>query len=230
MENSNVVNDTPQAVVEPANTETPETSGTETVTTEEGAKSGAAPRTQSKSENRSYAEMRRAKEASEASLSSLMSGLKKMGFEGENPEAVLEHIEAKNRNVTVQQLRAEKQAQADAVKNDPRYKAMEQQLIEGRMKEDLAAIQEIDPSVQSLEELGEDFAKLIAAGVSAKVAYNACAESKKPASKPASPGPIGQTDNKEAEYYSSKELDALTKKDLEDPKIFAKAMASLKRL
>lgn len=228
MENSNVTSGTQQTVVESASTDVNETSGTGTVTTDTGTNTDPAPRNQSKSENRSFAEMRRAKEASDASLSSLVAGLNRMGFEGGNPEEILEHLEAKNRNMTVQQLRADKQAQADAVKNDPTYKAMEQKLIEGRMKEDLAAIQSIDPSVQSLDELGEDFAKLIAAGVSATVAYNAVKT--KTAPKPANLGPIGQSDNKDSEYFTSEQLDALTEKDLEDPKILAKAMASLAKL
>lgn len=228
MENTNVVNDTQQAVVEPANTDVTEPSGADTATADKSTKADSATRNQSKSENRNFAQMRKAKEASDASLANLIKGLNNMGLSGNNPEEILEHLEANNRNMTVEQLRADKQAMADAVKNDPAYIALEQQLIEGRMKEDLAAIQTIDPSVQSLDQLGEDFAKLIAAGVSATVAYNAVTANTAP--KPASLGPLGQSDNKEAEFFTDEQLNALTKEDLKDDNIFKKAMASLKKL
>lgn len=43
--------------------------------------------------------------------------------------------------------------------------------LERCMEEDLAAIREIDPKVEGLEELGSEYVELIRAGVSAPIAY-----------------------------------------------------------
>lgn len=105
-------------------------------------------------------------------------------------------------------------------------------LVDDKMSSDLKKIQKLDPSIKSLESIGGDFAKLIQNGIDASVAYIAvkrAAEGARP-KRPPMPGAIGVTEKTTGEFFTSRELDRLTSKDLENPAIFKKAMESLKRL
>lgn len=105
-------------------------------------------------------------------------------------------------------------------------------LIGNKMSSDLEAIQKIDPSITTLSGLGEDFIGLIENGIDAKVAYSAVKKANEGGFTPSLPvtGAVGNTEGSSTRYFTSKELDRLTKKDLENPKIFKKAMESLKQL
>ncbi len=228
MNNTNVVNDTPQAVVEPAQDAAvnsdiaPETSG-------ESVTSDPATRKQSKSENSNFAKMRKELAQKDQETQKLLAGLGNLGIKGSTQE-ILEQLEAQKRNITVDELREENKKIHDAVKNNPEYQAMAQQLIEHGKREDLRVIQQLDESVQSLDELGEEFYKLRAAGVSPVVAYNAVKQSQVKPKLPDNIGPVNNSGNAESEFFTSEQLDRLTPKDLENESIFKKAMRSLKRL
>ena len=103
--------------------------------------------------------------------------------------------------------------------------------ISQRMQEDLRTIQSIDPNIKSLDELGEPFGKMIAAGLDAKEAYYAtlAINSKE---KVFAPSPIGRvSDNRiERDYYTSEEIDNLTDEELDDPVIWEKVMKSMSLL
>ena len=105
-------------------------------------------------------------------------------------------------------------------------------LVDSRMKADLDAIRQIDPSVNDLESLGGDFLRLIENGVDAKVAFSAvkAASEGSLSRRPPETGAVGVSEEAQGEFFSSKELDRLTPRDLENPLIFKKAMKSLKRL
>ena len=64
----------------------------------------------------------------------------------------------------------------------------------------------------------------------AKTAYLAIKGSNLPSPKPTDIGSVGNAAGTDDGYYTSTQLDKLTSKDLEDPKVYAKAMRSLKRL
>ena len=100
------------------------------------------------------------------------------------------------------------------------------QAVERQMAEDLALIRVMDPEVSSLEELGEDFAALIAAGVSAPVAFAAIRESKR-ASLPPSMGAVDVGSVGEKTFYSPEEVDKLTSSQLADPSIWARVRESM---
>lgn len=229
-ENINVVNDTPQAVVEPASELETDTGGAVTETSEDGAKAGSAPRTQSKADNRAAASMRRAKEAAEAQNKLLRDGLAKLGFSGEDPQDILDAVNAKTNNTTVEEIRRQRDETSKAVENDPRFKAMEELVIEARLAEDIKSIQEIDPSVKSVDDLDTRFFTLRKNGIDAKTAYLAIKGSNLPSPKPTDIGSVGNAAGTDDGYYTATQLDKLTSKDLEDPKVYAKAMKSLKRL
>lgn len=229
-ENLNAVNDAQQTAVESAQ-DSSVISGTEQGTPERSANAGAAPRTQNKSENRSYAQLRREKESAAATVSQLISGLNALGLEGNTPEALLEQLEAKNAKVSVEELRRQKSEAAAAVRNNPEYKDLENRVMEFGKKEDLRELQSIDPRLSSLDELGEDFVRLRAAGIAAKTAYFAVKQSAAPKTqKPQSIGAVNDGGGAESEYFTSEQLDRLTKKDLENPKIYEKAIRSMSHL
>lgn len=229
-ENINVVNDTQQAVVEPVTEPVSENSGTDAETSAPGADAGAAPRAQSKADNRAAAAMRRAREAAEAQNKLLRDGLAKLGYSADDPQDILDSIEAKTKNTTVEEIRQQRADAQKAVENDPRYRAMEQRLIQAGLAEDLKAVQEMDPSVKSVEDLDTQFFTLRKNGIDAKTAYLAIKGAKTETPKPASIGSVGGSADADDGYFTSEQLDKLTSKDLDDPKIYKKAMRSLGKL
>lgn len=103
--------------------------------------------------------------------------------------------------------------------------------IDRLMQEGLRDIQVIDPSVKSLDELGEDFGKFIAAGLTSTQAYWAC-KAQEQNEKVQPPSAIGRVDDSHAEreYFTSEEIDNLTDEDLDDPVIWEKVMRSMEKL
>ena len=96
------------------------------------------------------------------------------------------------------------------------------------MARDLERIQSEDGSVCELHALGEEFIKLIENGIDALVAFRAVKCSCK--KQPEIIGAVCSDSGHESEYYSSRELDRLTAKDLENPAVYKKAIQSLKKL
>ena len=113
--------------------------------------------------------------------------------------------------------------------------ALQEQLTDAEitrlMQEGLREVQELDPNIKSLEELGESFVHFIASGLDTKEAYWATLARNRD-ERVYAPDAIGRVaDTKsERDYFTSEELDALTDEELDDDKIFAKAMRSLERL
>ena len=98
--------------------------------------------------------------------------------------------------------------------------------IQRQMEEDLAAIRQMAPEVVSLEELGEEFATLIAAGVSAPVAYAALQQAKQ-GSVPPTMGAVNGESRGEKAFYSPAEVDALSPAQLADPGVWARVRESM---
>ena len=105
-------------------------------------------------------------------------------------------------------------------------------LVNDMMSRDLETIKKLNPDITGLESLGEDFLRLIESGLDAKSAYTALygATDGKGYATPPKLGSVGGLGNHESRYFTSRELDRLSLSDLENPKIFKKAMESLKRL
>lgn len=103
--------------------------------------------------------------------------------------------------------------------------------VERLMRDDLKAVQAIDPSIKSLDDLDESFVKYRTAGLSASEAYWAL-KSHEQSSKVKAPPAIGRVaDTKvERDYFTSEEIDALTDEQLNDDKVWEKVMRSLERL
>lgn len=101
--------------------------------------------------------------------------------------------------------------------------------IEQRMAEDLRTIQGIDPTVKSLDDLGESFINYISAGLDATDAYYASLlkDQKEKVYPPSEIGKISDT-KIDRDYYTSEELDNLTDEELDAN--WDKVMRSMKRL
>ncbi len=128
---------------------------------------------------------------------------------------------------------AKEQAVRKAVMEHPLVKEAMSLLEEDRFRKDLRLVREAYPGLtaQSPKDIGEIYCRLMASGqVDPVVAY----EAQLAADRRKNPVPEDMVSAKSAGgaalYYSSQELDRLTEKDLKDPDIFRKALASLSKL
>ena len=101
-----------------------------------------------------------------------------------------------------------------------------------KMEEDLKKIRKIDPKIRSLDDLGEDYFSLVRSGIDGLAAFLAIKGMKDMAKSPLPPaiGPINAKTNEEREFFTNSELDSLTGKDLDNPRILQKAIKSLSKL
>lgn len=132
----------------------------------------------------------------------------------------------------IDELRSKLSGLSDISRLKEQNKRYLDELIKNKMESDLKSIQRLDPSVTDLESLGDEFLRLIENGIDASVAFSAVrkATEGKVTPKPPVTGAVGRSESPKNKFYTSKELDRLTAKDLENPAVFRKAMESLKML
>lgn len=166
------------------------------------------------------------------------------GYKG-SPDEVRDMLIANDRGISVEQLRAERAAdvakQRALVENDPEYKrAIEENkhlqdvLVQDRMAKDLQMLKAAYPDLkaETVDDLGEDYAKLIGLGWSAKEAYEGSlartrANMKTP---PPSTGPVKSQVPADKEFYTPEEVDRITREDLKkDPTLMDKIKRSMAR-
>ena len=179
-----------------------------------------------------FAEMRRQNQALEHSNRMMMEALQRY-FDGETAEELSinanayaeqrdpeEYRQEWDRNQEFERLQAENQTLQDQLINAE---------VDRLMREGLREIQEIDPNVKSLDELGDKFSNFIRAGLPTKEAYYAT-KAMELKEKVYAPDAIGRvSDSKvERDYYTSAELDALTDEEMDAN--WDKVMRSLGRL
>ena len=178
-----------------------------------------------------FAEMRRQNQQLEREARMMREALSTY-FEGETAEELSINANAYAQQRDPDEYRKEWEKQQDYERAILENETLKEQMLElevdRRMESALRTIQEIDPSVKSLDELGNSFVNMIAAGLSDKEAYYAtlAMNSKE---KVFAPSPIGKvSDNRvERDYYTSEEIDNLTDEELDDPKIWEKVMKSM---
>ncbi len=109
-----------------------------------------------------------------------------------------------------------------------KYKALAVQKIKENILDEIKK-EYNDVKILSVDELPKEFHKLVGAGVSPVVSYKVILESEaaKKDKEPASMGAINTNSEKEKEFYSSAEVDKLTKKQLSNPKIMNAVMKSM---
>lgn len=213
-----------QEVAEPETAEDPVTE------TEEPESSGSGKTEQ----DAAFAEMRRANQQLEREKQQMMAALSRY-FDGETPEDLSinamayadqrdpdEYRQEWEHNQEFEQLRADKEDLEAELLNLK---------VEKLMQDGLRDIQAIDPNVKSLDELGDSFLKFVSAGLTSTEAYWA-SKAQTLKEKVIAPSAIGKVSDSKAErdYFTSEELDNLTDEELNDEKIWAKAMRSLERL
>ena len=166
-----------------------------------------------------FAEMRRQNQQLEREAQMMREALSRY-FEGETAEELSINANAYAEERDPDEYRVEWERQQDyerAMRENEELKdKMLEMEIDRRMRDGLREIQEIDPNVKSLDELGESFIHMIAAGLSNKEAYYATLAMKSK-EKVFAPDPIGRvSDNRiERDYYTSEELDNLTDEELD---------------
>ena len=166
-----------------------------------------------------FAEMRRQNQQLQREAQMMREALSRY-FEGETAEELSINANAYAEERDPDEYRREWEREQDyerAIKENEelRNKMLDMQVDE-MMRSGLREIQEIDPSIKSLEELGESFGKMIAAGLTSKEAYYATLAMNNK-DKVFAPDPIGRvSDNRiERDYYTSEELDHLTDEEMD---------------
>lgn len=89
--------------------------------------------------------------------------------------------------------------------------------VERLMEQGLAEIQQIDPEVKDLTDLGADFPKYIAAGLSSTDAYFAV-KAKEAKTKVNPPKPVGRVNNNskaQSDYFTKADVDAMSDEEIE---------------
>ena len=181
-----------------------------------------------------FAEMRRANQALERKLKMATDALSRY-FEGEDVEELSINANAYAEERDPDEYRQEWEKAQDyeraLAENEELREAMLEMEVERRMQEGLREVQEINPSVKSLDELGESFAHMIEAGLSTKEAYFAAMQMEGK-EKVLAPDAIGRVSDNRAErdYFTSEEIDRLTEEDLADDAVYEKVMRSMERL
>ena len=201
---------------------------------------------QSRGKNDHYAKMRRKADSYDSQSAGLMALARAKGLQPRDGQEALEMLEADHKGQTLEQYRTEQQTAAAAeermVKESRFYRELQERAeqdaadaesfrAQKRMQEDLAAIQEIDPSVKSLEAL-EGYTELAKRGIYGVDAYYILqGRSAVTAAKmPPSTGKVGGTDETGRDF-TGEELNHLTHDDLmKDESLFKKAMRSLSKL
>ena len=181
-----------------------------------------------------FAEMRRTIEALQRD-NEMMSGALGRYFDGETAEELSINANAYADDRDPDEYRQEwehnQQFEDLQAENDELKEELLNVQVERLMQEGLRDIQVIDPNVKSLEELGEDFGRFIAAGLTSTQAYWAV-KAQEQNGKVQPPSAIGRVDDSHAEreYFTSEEIDNLTDEQLDDPVIWDKVMRSMKQL
>ena len=101
--------------------------------------------------------------------------------------------------------------------NEQLMQAVIEQQAEKRMADDLKEVQSLDPTIKSLEDLGESYAGYISSGLlTARQAYFACkAEKQATTVVPAKPtGKVESTTSAPKEFFTQEEVEAMTQAEI----------------
>ena len=189
-----------------------------------------------------YAKLRREaeqakKEAEQArrEAEAIKAQLKKHDFVGKDGFDLVDQLEAQRTQKPIEEVRAERERLSRLEELEAENAALKQREIERFFEKDLDLLKKTYPDLKETDvfKIGNgEFSKLRAAGVDPIVAYEAilAKQTKETKPRPPSTGSVKSNTPPESEYFTSDQLDALTSKQLDDPKIFAKAMASMEKL
>ena len=188
-------------------------------------------------------EFQRQNEALMAERERLTNSFGLFGFKG-NVDEIEDQAKAHYTGKSVEEVRNERlQAQKvfeeqqrreqENIAKDNQIKDLQKQLYSRILDDDLKKIQAIDPTVKSLDELGDKFMKLmVSGGWTAEDAYHAVksigtANQKTP---PPEMGKVNATQKADKTYYTEAEVDAMiaaNDKALDNPSVLAKIRKSM---
>lgn len=172
-----------------------------------------------------WAEMRRRAEEAEArqaeieAQNAMMADALGMYFEGDPMEMAIQaraNAIGVSPEVERERMQAEMERQTTEFENVTLKNELQQIKIERMMEKGLADIQQIDAGVKDLTDLGADFPKYIAAGLSSVDAYFAV-KAKEAKTKVNPPKPIGSvnTTKAESDYFTKEEVEAMSDEELD---------------
>ena len=179
-----------------------------------------------------FAEMRRQNQELERNNRLMMEALQRY-FDGENAEELVINANAYAEQKDPQDYREEWEHNQEFARLQSENEELQNRLLDAEvdrlMREGLREIQEIDPNVKSLDELGQQFGNFIRAGLTSKEAYYAtkAMELKEKVFAPDAIGRVADT-KAERDYYTSEELDHLTDEEMDAN--WDKVMRSMQRL
>ena len=236
-ENTNIESAETQEVAEPE-TEALESAETQEVAEPESEAETTEEEATGKTDaDAAFAEMRRNLKALEKENEMMKSSLGRY-FDGETAEELSinanAYAEQRDPDDYRQEWEHNQEFEAVQAENEDLKEQLLNAQVEKLMREDLAAVQAIDPSVESLDELGDAFLKMRLNSeqpLSAEQAYYAVKAIELNA-KVLAPDAIGKISDTKAErdYFTSEEIDALTDEELDDPAIWEKVQKSLPKL
>jgi len=200
---------------------------------------------QSADDNAKFAAARRAAEAEKNAIKAqndrLLQALGQFGWTG-TPDEIADALMAQTQGISVEEATAQRQAaEAEAAKFDGLQAQLEvfrPLAIQKLMADDLAKVQTVNPEVKSLDELGTDFfayMKMLRSDPNIDkelipvLAYDALQAKKARDTKPIPQniGAVNSSSSKEKDFYTPEEVDKLTSKDYDNPKIMERVRQSM---
>lgn len=179
-----------------------------------------------------FAKLRREAEQAKREKELLAKTFEQFGFIG-TPEEIIDQANAHYTQKPIEEVRNERlqqeQLNQQKTKQEAELEFYRNKEVERMMQDDLKRIQGLDPTIKSLNELGNDYFNLIQAGVDAEIAFNAVQAKKQKETKtpPSEIGKINSNSKADKDYYSPSEVDKLTEKELNDPKIWERVRKSM---
>lgn len=190
---------------------------------------------QDSSTNKAFQEMRRKNKELEEQLASLKaeSEARATAFSriaGEDADDI--SVLAEATGMSADEIAREFNSAKEKYELEAKNKALEEELLaihaDKAMAEDLATIRRIDPKIESLDELGEQYINYIKAGLNAEDAYWAVkAKDSAYRAKPAPEVGVMNTAPPEKEYFTDAEIEAMSPDELS--KNWKKVLASWER-
>ncbi len=153
-------------------------------------------------------------------------------FEGENPLDLSIAAQANYIGADPDEVREnfvmQQELEAERVRSGNLEEQLMQIKVEQAMAKGLSEIQAIDPTVKDLNDLGDSFARYIAAGLSSTDAYFAV-KAQELKQKKIPPAPIGtvQSHTEQSGFFSKEDVDAMSDEDIE--KNYDAIMKSMKK-
>lgn len=185
---------------------------------------------QSQEENAKFAAARREAEAKakqiEAENKRLLQALNQFGYEGSASE-IADLIEAQRTQKPIEQVRAEReyqeQQQIKELQTQQELEHYRSLAMQSMVQQGIDKINKAFPAanIKSINDLGEQFVKLVSAGLDEVEAYEVMQtrKARTEVSKPPITGATNNSTTASKDFYTSDEVDRLSDKDLDNPKI-----------